>query len=128
MVDTPDMDQAKRLGRLLFPAEPNDGEFDRAQSERKRRKQRMQPPSHDVLISYCSVNEATAVAVCSAIEERGVRCWIAPRDIPPGEAYAGAIIEAIRSSKAVVLIFSRHADASAHVLAETSTAFSIRLI
>ena len=120
MVDDSDMDQAKRLGRLLFPAKQNNAEFDRVQHERK---QRIQRPPHDVMISYCSVNEATAAAVCSAIEERGIRCWIAPRDINPGEAYAGVIVDAIRSSKAIVLIFSRYADASKHVLTETSTAF-----
>ena len=51
----------------------------------------------------------TADAVCAKLEERGIRCWIAPRDILPGADYAASIISGIDSAKIMVLIFSSHA-------------------
>ena len=35
-------------------------------------------------ISYASADSSTANAVCSALEREGVKCWIAPRDVPLG--------------------------------------------
>lgn len=40
--------------------------------------------NHDVFISYASSDKPVADAVCAALEQRGIRCWIAPRDILPG--------------------------------------------
>ena len=51
--------------------------------------------SHDVFISYASEDKAIANAICSFIESRRVRCWIAPRDIMPGSSYGSSIIYAI---------------------------------
>jgi len=39
--------------------------------------------AHDVFISYSSKDKTVANAVCATVENRKVRCWIAPRDIPP---------------------------------------------
>src|SRR5882724_11997376 len=44
--------------------------------------------SHDVFISHASKDAASAQAVCGALETTHVRCWMAPRDILPGEEYA----------------------------------------
>lgn len=46
----------------------------------------------DVFISYSSVNKDAANAICHVLEENGVRCWIAPRDILQGFDY-GDVIE-----------------------------------
>ena len=35
---------------------------------------------HDVFISYSHKDKAVADAVCHALEDRKIRCWIAPRD------------------------------------------------
>lgn len=51
--------------------------------------------NHDVFISYSSRNKPTALAICHVLEEHGVRCWMAPRDIPPGADYGDVIDEAI---------------------------------
>lgn len=78
----------------------------------------------DVFISYSSKDKATAEAACSALEARGIRCWIAPRDVLPGTDYAAAIVEAITQCRALVLIFSAHANASRHVAREVGRAMS----
>ena len=41
--------------------------------------------AHDVFISHSSKDKQTADAICHYLEQNGIRCWIAPRDILPGE-------------------------------------------
>ena len=78
--------------------------------------------AHDVFISYASEDRATADAVCHGLEAAGVRCWIAPRDIPSGVEWPGAIVEAIAQSRALVLIFSAHANTSHQIPREVERA------
>ncbi|MBV8226902.1 MAG: toll/interleukin-1 receptor domain-containing protein [Verrucomicrobia bacterium] len=40
--------------------------------------------SHDVFISHSSADKRAADAACALLETRGIKCWIAPRDIRPG--------------------------------------------
>lgn len=77
-------------------------------------------------ISYASADGATANAVCAALEREGVKCWIAPRDVAPGEFYAANIVHAIDATRLVVLVLSRHAADSAHVLREVERASAKR--
>ena len=77
-----------------------------------------------VFISYASEDKGVAEVVCRALEKAGVACWIAPRDVVPGETYAGAIVHAIDSAKLLVLILSEHGAASKHVLREVERASS----
>ncbi len=82
--------------------------------------------SADVFISYASSDRAVADSVCIALERAGVRCWIAPRDVTPGEFYAESIVHAIDSAKVVVLVLSQNAAVSQHVLREVERASSKR--
>lgn len=82
--------------------------------------------SGDVFISYASHDKAVADAVCAALERHGVPCWIAPRDVVPGESYAGAIVHAIDAAKVVVLVLSASAGASQHVFREVERASARR--
>jgi WD40 repeat protein len=82
---------------------------------------------HQVFLSYASDDKPVAELVCSALEAEGVRCWMAPRDIPPGQSYAAAIVRAIRDARHLVLIFSEQANNSRHVENEVERAFSQRL-
>ena len=77
---------------------------------------------HDVFISHSSKDKAIADAVCAAFEAEKIRCWIAPRDILPGEKWAGAINSAIKSSSIMVLIFSENSNNSDDVLNELQLA------
>ncbi len=74
-------------------------------------------------ISHSSLDGDTANAVCQALEQRKIRCWIAPRDIPGGASWDDAIIKGIDASRVVVLIFSSHANQSMHVKRELHRAF-----
>ena len=80
--------------------------------------------AHDVFISYSSKDKATADAVCARLESRGIRCWIAPRDVGPGANYGAEIIDALRGSRALVLVLSAHANASRHIPNEIERAVS----
>ena len=77
---------------------------------------------HDVFISYAQQDKPIADAVCAKLESRNIRCWIAPRDVPPGKDFMEAIIDAIEEGRAVVVIFSTHANNSPHVLRELTNA------
>jgi len=78
----------------------------------------------DVFISHSSKNKKVADAVTSGLESRGIRCWIAPRDIVPGEDYAKQIINGIQNTKVFILIFSKDANHSNFVLKEVERAVS----
>ncbi|MEX1244998.1 MAG: toll/interleukin-1 receptor domain-containing protein [Thermoanaerobaculia bacterium] len=69
-------------------------------------------PPHDLFLSSSSKDERVADAVYAGLEARGIRCWMAPHKIRPGTDWGAAIIEAIETSKVMVLIFSAHANAS----------------
>ena len=80
------------------------------------------PGHHDVFISYAQEDKPIADAVCAKLESRHIRCWIAPRDVPPGSDFPEAIIDGIDGGKVVVLIFSSHANNSPHVIRELTNA------
>jgi TolB-like protein len=72
----------------------------------------------DVFISYASQDKAVADAACQALELAGIPCWIAPRDVSPGEFYADAIVRALNEARVLVLMLTNEAVASPHVLRE----------
>lgn len=77
---------------------------------------------HDVFISYAQEDKPVADAVCARLEFHHIRCWIAPRDIPPGKSFPEAIIEGIEEGKVLVVIFSSFANKSPHVTRELTNA------
>lgn len=80
--------------------------------------------AHDVFVSYSSRDKTVADAVCARLESRGIRCWIAPRDVTAGSNYGAAIIDAIGESRVMVLVLSAHANASPHIPNEIERAVS----
>jgi hypothetical protein len=79
-----------------------------------------------VFISYASQDAATANQICRSLESQGIPCWLAPRDVKPGAQYADAIGRAINDAKAIALMMSAGAVASAHVGREVERAASKR--
>ena len=75
-----------------------------------------------MFISYASTDRKEALAVCKAIERRGTKCWISTRDVAPGENYQEAIVGAIRTAQAMVLVFSEAANNSDEIKKELSLA------
>jgi len=78
--------------------------------------------AHDVFISYSSENKSIANDVLSTLESRSIRCWIAPRDIPPGKLYGAALINAIKSAQIMVLVLSKGTNHSEYVVRELNEA------
>src|SRR6476659_2626430 len=78
-----------------------------------------------IFLSYSSRDKLIADAICSRLENQGVRCWIAPRDVNPGADYSTQISEALEGSTAMVMVFSSGSNASRHVKSEIDRAFSL---
>ena len=77
-----------------------------------------------IFISYASENASVADRIRSGLEQTGVACWIAPRDIEPGTSFPAAITAAIESCGAQVLLLTSESNASRHVLSEVELAFN----
>ena len=77
-----------------------------------------------VFISHGSENSDEANALCAFIEARGVKCWIAPRDVRPGIDYSVELQSAIEEAAAFVVLVTEMANKSPYVRAETEMAFS----
>ena len=75
-----------------------------------------------VFISYSSADNVIAEAICAALESEQIKCWMAPRDVQGGRAYAGQITQAIREAPIFLLILSGTANRSKHVLREVERA------
>jgi len=78
----------------------------------------------DVFVSYASQDAAVANSLVEALEQRGIGCWMAPRDVKPGAQYADAIVRAINESRTLVLVLSESAIGSSHVGREIERAAS----
>ena len=83
--------------------------------------------AHDVFISYSKADKLVADAICAKLEQSGIRCWIAPRDVLAGQDWGKSIIEAINGSRVMVVVFSAASDKSPFVNAEVERAFQKRL-
>ena len=60
----------------------------------------------DVFISYNSKDYGEAKMVCDNLENSYIPCWIAARDVPPGEDYAEHINKALKKARFCVVIIS----------------------
>ena len=74
-----------------------------------------------VFISYSTADKQIADAICHYLEERGIRCWIAPRDILT-EDWASSIMDGLRRSQVFVVVISQHSIDSGEVTKEVTEA------
>lgn len=82
----------------------------------------------DVFISYASGDFASAASACSQLEQNGVVCWIAPRDINRDILpYPEAISRALARARAVVVLVSDTASLSVHIPRELDLALERKL-
>jgi hypothetical protein len=84
--------------------------------------------AHDVFISYSSKDKPIADGICARMEADGLRCWIAPRDIGPGEDWPTAIANGIASSRVMVLVFSQNSNMSEEVSRELYLAANSKVV
>ena len=76
----------------------------------------------DVFVSYSQPDRACALEIVAQLEARGVKVWVAPRDIPPSADWAAEIIEAITTSRLMLLVFSAGCNDSSQVRREVERA------
>lgn len=77
-----------------------------------------------VFISHSSADRQIAEKVCAYLEQNGVPCWIAPRDVTPGKNYGAAIVDAIDECRVFVIILSSRSNKSRQVMREVERAAS----
>lgn len=77
-----------------------------------------------IFISYSSHDAKIAFKIVEYLEENGIKCWIAPRNIESGLDYTDVINNAIEECSALVLVFSTASIQSQFVKKEITTAVS----
>jgi hypothetical protein len=87
----------------------------------------MKEKRYDVFISHSSKDKKVAFTLCKALENEGLICWIAPRDVGIGH-YASSIVEGVEESKIFVLILSKNSNSSTPVLNEIEMAMGSKLL
>jgi hypothetical protein len=73
-------------------------------------------------ISYSSKDQEFVDRLHADLQNKGVRCWFAPHDLPIGAQIIDAIDEAIRLRDKVLLILSEHSVVSDWVEEEVTRA------
>lgn len=81
----------------------------------------------DVFISHSSADHDVAQMLCNKLEAQGITCWMAPRDIIPGEDWAKSITEAITKSSVFLVIYSKNSAQSTQVPREIGLAGARKL-
>jgi hypothetical protein len=80
----------------------------------------------DAFVSHSSEDAVFAARLVTILEREGIPCWLAPRDIRPGDDSASAILDALANARCVALIFTEQANKSPHVLREIERAVNFR--
>ena len=75
-----------------------------------------------VFISHSSRDHNKAMALVQKLEVLDLTCWIAPRDIRPGQIWASSIMEGIASADALLVLCSEHVLEFDQVLREIERA------
>lgn len=79
-------------------------------------------PPTDAFISHASQDIARAKEICEALERRGFKCWIAPRNIPSGQEWEPTLPHAIAATRVLLCLISDHTDGSKQVRREVGLA------
>lgn len=87
----------------------------------------MEKKQYDIFISHSHFDVEIAFNLCMALEQQGLSCWIAPRNVGIGH-YSTSIIEGIENSKALVLLLSSNSNNSTPVLSELESATNNHLL
>jgi hypothetical protein len=82
----------------------------------------------EVFISHSSSDKQMADTICEFLEAKGISCWLAPRNILPGEEWGDSILRGIQGCKIMVLIFSKAANDSGPVRSEVDRAVNARKV
>jgi hypothetical protein len=75
-----------------------------------------------IFICYSSKDEAIARGVVEFLEAEGLDCWIASRDVQPGQNYQETIVQALEKAQGIVFLFSESSGTSGEIKKELSLA------
>ena len=75
-----------------------------------------------LFISHSSKDEDLAAGIVQHLLSLGVSCWIAPRDIPPGEDWAESVLQAIDDAGCLLLVATVSSLSSGQVRREIERA------
>jgi predicted ATPase with chaperone activity len=78
---------------------------------------------YSCFISYSSHDEALAQRLHADLQDKGVRCWVAPEDLKIGDEFRSRIDESIQVYDRLLLILSDHSVRSRWVQKKVETAF-----
>ncbi len=78
-----------------------------------------------IFICFSSKDEAVAREVVDSLEASGLKCWISLRDVPAGQNYQEAIVQAIERARGMVFLFSENSSKSGEIKKELSISGSI---
>lgn len=81
-----------------------------------------------VFISHSSKDKTIAAQICKIIEDKEIGCWIAPRDIPYGNEWAGEITKALKQTRICIFLFSENSNHSKQVAREIQIAFDNEVV
>jgi hypothetical protein len=79
-------------------------------------------PEEFLFVSHVSEDRDAATQVVEELERRGLRCWIAPRNVRPGRPFDDEIASAIETCQAMLLIFSERCNDSEYIRREVTVA------
>jgi tetratricopeptide (TPR) repeat protein len=80
-----------------------------------------------VFISHSTDDQAISDNLCTYLEARDIKCWIAPRDIPGGTSFPEKLAEGITNCELMLVLLTPASAASEYVLREVATAVELRL-
>ena len=81
-----------------------------------------------IFITYSSKDQKVARTICTALENRGLICWISARNVKPGQNYQEQIVRAIRAARVMVLVFTANANNSNEIKKELALASQNNLV
>src|ERR1700704_6046239 len=83
-----------------------------------------------VFISHSSLDGALALQLCGGLEAKGVRCWIAPRDVAYEGTYGPEIVKGVRESDVFLVLVTDNCAQSDQVEreAERATHYGKRIV
>lgn len=84
------------------------------------------PPDFAAFISHAKADHKRVQEIVGALEQRGFKCWVAPRDVRPGHSYGDEIIRGIERSRCFILALSKASNESPFVAREVERAISKR--
>jgi len=76
----------------------------------------------NIFLSHSTIDGELANYICESFESRGLSCWIAPRNIRPGEDWASSITNAISEADVFFILYSKHSIKSSQCAKEIGIA------